>query len=323
MTAPTPSSTAGPETGVEPHPAAAALLSDLRRQLRPESSVLANEPLARRTTMRVGGCADVLVEPCDETDLATTLVAASAAGIPRRVLGRGSNLLVRDHGLRGLVISLNHPFFARIERFGDCLLRAGAGARLKELANEARRNALAGLEFLAGIPGSVGGALRMNAGAWNAMTFERLETIRLMTPDGLVRECPANEVPATYRRCELFVDHLALGAVFRGDPSTREAVEARLNELNQKRWASQPAAPSAGCIFKNPAAIPAGRLVDELGLKGLRLGGASISTVHGNFIVNDGQATAADILGLIEQVRAKARETRGIELETEVEIIGE
>ncbi|MBL9126909.1 MAG: UDP-N-acetylmuramate dehydrogenase, partial [Verrucomicrobiales bacterium] len=186
-----------------------------------------------------------------------------------------------------------------------------------------RRRGLAGLEFLVGIPGSVGGALRMNAGAWNAMTFEVLETVRYMAPDGTSVERPAREVPARYRRCDLFVDHVALGAVFRGVPATPEGVEATLNDLNARRWASQPSAPSAGCIFKNPAAVPAGRLIDELGLKGTRIGGAMVSMEHGNFIVNDGKATAKDVLALIELIRRKAREERGVELETEVEILGE
>jgi len=163
----------------------------------------------------------------------------------------------------------------------------------------------------------------MNAGAWNAMTFEVLDAVRYMGPDGLVIERPAAEVPALYRRCDLFRDHIALGAVFRGRLATPAEVEEKLNELNARRWASQPAAPSAGCIFKNPSTIPAGRLIDELGLKGTRVGGASVSMEHGNFIVNEGRATADDVLTLIELIRSRARELRGVELETEVEILGE
>lgn len=163
----------------------------------------------------------------------------------------------------------------------------------------------------------------MNAGAWNAMTFEVLNVVRYMGPDGVVVERPAAEVPARYRRCDLFRDHIALAAVFRGQPATPGQVEEKLNELNARRWASQPAAPSAGCIFKNPPTIPAGRLIDELGLKGTRVGGASVSMEHGNFIVNDGQATADDVLALIELIRRRAMEVRGVALETEVEILGE
>jgi len=291
-------------------------------RLSPGSVVRRDEPMARRTTLRVGGSADLLVEPDGERDLAIVLEEARRRQVPWRVLGRGSNLLVRDNGVRGVVISLARPVFASIEGDGPWL-RCGAGARLKEVSNEARRRGLAGLEFLAGIPGSVGGALRMNAGAWNAMTFEVLNVVRYMGPDGVVVERPAAEVPARYRRCDLFRDHIALAAVFRGQPATPGQVEEKLNELNARRWASQPAAPSAGCIFKNPPTIPAGRLIDELGLKGTRVGGASVSMEHGNFIVNDGQATADDVLGLIELIRRRAMEVRGVALETEVEILGE
>ncbi len=311
--------TSPPQSGC---PAVTGLQAELTARLSPASAILPGEPLAGRTTLRVGGSADLLVEPGDEVDLAVCLQAARSAGVPWRVMGRGSNLLIRDGGVRGLVLALSQPFFSRIEVDG-ARLRCGAGVRLKDLAMEARRHGLAGLEFLAGIPGSVGGALRMNAGAWDAMTFERLERVRFMSPEGTIHERPVDEVPATYRRCDLLRENLALGAVFLTRVSTRDEVEARLNELNRRRWASQPAAPSAGCIFKNPAAIPAGRLVDELGFKGARVGGAVVSPLHGNFIVNVGNASAADVLSLIDLIRRRAREERGIELETEVEIIGE
>lgn len=300
----------------------AALAETLRRRLSTGSVLRRDEPMARRTTLRVGGKADLLVEPGGESDLSIVLEEALRHGVPWMILGRGSNLLVRDGGIRGLVISLGGVGFSAIVVDGP-KVRCGAGARLKDVANEARRRGLAGLEFLAGIPGSVGGALRMNAGAWNAMTFEVLESIRFMSPDGTSHERPASEVPARYRRCDLFRDHIALAAVFRATPSTPESVEATLRDLNAKRWASQPAAPSAGCIFKNPTTIPAGRLIDELGLKGTRIGGASVSMEHGNFIVNDGGATAAEVLALIDLIRSRAAEARGIQLETEVEILGE
>lgn len=310
------------EESATAHPRVGDLEAALRRRGSPATLLRPRESLARRTTLRVGGCADLLVEPADETDLSLVLREAGRLGVPWMVLGRGSNLLVRDGGVRGVVICLSQGEFARIGVTGT-RLRAGAGARLKDLANEARRHGLAGLEFLSGIPGSVGGALRMNAGAWSGMTFQRVESVRCMSTDGLVHERLASGIPSTYRRCELFRDHLALGAVFVGEPSTSEAVEACMQELNQRRWATQPAAASAGCIFKNPAALPAGRLIDELRLKGTRIGGASVSRVHGNFIVNDGGATAADVLELIALIRERARAERGIELETEVEIIGE
>jgi len=303
-------------------PGVAPLAEALTGCLSPGAVLRRDEPMARRTTLRVGGPADLYVEPDSEADLALVLVEAGRFGVPWRVVGRGSNLLVRDGGVRGVVICLGRPVFSRI-KVRDRRLWCGAGARLKDVSNEARRRGLAGLEFLAGIPGSVGGALRMNAGAWNASTFEVLESVRYMGPDGVVTERPAREVPARYRRCDLFVDHIALAGEFRGETSSPAEVEATLNALNTRRWASQPAAPSAGCIFKNPSAIPAGRLIDELGLKGTRVGGARVSDEHGNFVVNDGGATAADVLELIERIRRRAREERGVELETEVEILGE
>jgi len=144
-----------------------------------------------------------------------------------------------------------------------------------------------------------------------------------MDYSGEVCELPAGEVTVEYRGCPLFKNHIALGAVLKGLPAPTEAISERMTKFSEKRWESQPAAPSAGCIFKNPKTIPAGRLIDELGLKGTRVGGAVVSDVHGNFIVNDGSATARDVLGLIDVIKERARAARGIELETEVEILGE
>jgi UDP-N-acetylenolpyruvoylglucosamine reductase len=194
---------------------------------------------------------------------------------------------------------------------------------LKTVAVEARRAGLAGLEFLEGIPGSVGGAMRMNAGAMGSWMFDVIESIRFMDYSGQAHERKAGEVYVEYRGCPLFKDHIALGAVLQGQPATKEVVAQRMNQFSSKRWESQPAAPSAGCIFKNPQEMPAGRLIDELGLKGTRVGGAVVSDVHGNFIVNEGNATAQDVLNLIAVIKQRAKDARGIELQTEVEILGE
>jgi UDP-N-acetylenolpyruvoylglucosamine reductase len=206
---------------------------------------------------------------------------------------------------------------------GDVILFLGAGVKLKTVSVEARRAGLAGLEFLEGIPGSVGGALRMNAGAMGSWMFEVVEQIRFMDFSGNVHERKASEVNVEYRGCPLFKTHIALGAVLRGTPATKEAIQERANTFNSKRWERQPAQPSAGCIFKNPKTVPAGKLIDELGLKGTKKGGAMVSTVHGNFIVNEGGATAKDVLELIQFIKETAKAKRGIELETEVEILGE
>jgi UDP-N-acetylenolpyruvoylglucosamine reductase len=153
--------------------------------------------------------------------------------------------------------------------------------------------------------------------------FDVVESIRYMDYRGEAHEQEAAKVPVEYRSCPLLKDHIALGAVVKGHPASREVVEKRMKTFSEKRWESQPAAPSAGCIFKNPGTIPAGKLIDELGLKGTRVGGAMVSQEHGNFIINEGGASAKDVLDLIEVIRQKARSERAIELETEVEIVGE
>jgi UDP-N-acetylenolpyruvoylglucosamine reductase len=163
----------------------------------------------------------------------------------------------------------------------------------------------------------------MNAGAMGSAMFDLVESVRVMDLNGGVRECAAGEMSVEYRCCPTLAGRIALSAVLRGRPEPREAIESRMKQFSQKRWQTQPAAPSAGCMFKNPSNLPAGRLIDELGLKGTRVGGAVVSAEHGNFIVNDGSATARDVLELIEIIRQRAREQRGIELEPEVQIIGE
>jgi UDP-N-acetylenolpyruvoylglucosamine reductase len=300
--------------------------SDLAKQLAgslsPGAVVRSREPLARRTTLRVGGPADVYVEPASEEDLAAVLRFCGLQQKAFFVLGRGSNLLVKDGGFRGIVISLVQASFSRIEVSGQSL-RCGAGARLKAVAIEAKRRSLSGFEFLEGIPGSVGGGLRMNAGAMGGAIFDVAESVWVMDYAGQVHERSARALKAEYRCCAALKSAIALAVVLRGEPGAREQIEQRMNQYSRKRWDTQPAAPSAGCIFKNPRLLPAGQLIEELGLKGARVGGAHVSVEHGNFIINDGAATAKDVLDLIEIIRHRARAERSLELETEVEIIGE
>ncbi|HZR20203.1 MAG TPA: UDP-N-acetylmuramate dehydrogenase [Verrucomicrobiae bacterium] len=307
-----------PATNME----ATQLSQTLLQQLSPQTAVRIREPLAKRTTLRVGGPADLYIEPASETDLAATLQFCAEHHLPFFVLGRGSNLLVRDGGFRGAVICLGNPAFARLEVAGE-QMRCGAGARLKSVAVEARRHSLGGLEFLEGIPGSVGGGLRMNAGAMGGSMFDVVVSVRSMDHSGRILERLSSQMAVAYRSCATLVSEIALEALLRGKTEPRETIERRMNEFSHKRWESQPAASSAGCMFKNPASIPAGKLIDELGLKGTRVGGARVSLEHGNFLINDGSATARDVLELIELVRARALRERGIQLRTEVEIIGE
>jgi UDP-N-acetylenolpyruvoylglucosamine reductase len=302
--------------------ATADLAAALGALLAPESVLRRNEPLARRTTLRVGGPAEIYVEPANESELATVLRFCRDHDVSFFLLGRGSNLLIRDGGIRGVVIHLGAAAFSKIEVVGD-QLRCGAGAKLKDIALTAKRHGLGGLEFLEGIPGNLGGALRMNAGAMSGWTFDAVESLHFMDYAGVAHHRAARDVETTYRSCPLLKSAVALGAVLKGHAAPREQIEAKLAECQQKRWTSQPKEPSAGCVFKNTKTVPAGKLVDELGLKGTRVGGAVVSGIHGNFIINDGTATARDVLALIEIVRSKARTERDIALETEVEIVGE
>ncbi len=280
-----------------------------------------DELMARHTTLRVGGPADVFILPANDADLAAVVKFCSGRGVPMFILGRGSNLLVLDAGFRGVVISLAHPHFSRIEIDGT-RVRCGAGAKQKNVAVEAKRAGLSGVEFLEGIPGSIGGALRMNAGAMGGATFDVVESVTVMDHAGSVRELLPKDMTVEYRSCATLKNLVALGCVFQCKAAPREEIETRMKSYSEKRWSSQPAIPSAGCMFKNPAGCPAGKLIDDLGLKGTRVGGAVVSAEHGNFLVNDGGATAKDVLELIAYLKAKVKAAAGIDLHTEVEILG-
>jgi len=300
----------------------AVMADELTAVVSPGTVIRRAEPLARHTTLRVGGPADVFVEPASVADLSATVKFCGVNRRPFFILGRGSNLLVRDGGVRGVVISLSAEIFSGITLVGD-QLHCGAGARLKYVSVEAKRQGLSGLEFLEGIPGSVGGALRMNAGAMGKWTFDAVVSVQYMDYTGEIHERLVREVPVEYRACPLLKTNIALAAVFQGHTRPRAEIEQCMKSYSEKRWASQPAAPSAGCIFKNPESIPAGKLVDELGLKGMRVGGAVVAAEHGNFIINSGGATAGDVLALLAGVQARVLAERGIALQPEVEIIGE
>ena len=280
------------------------------------------EPLAKHTTLRVGGPAQFWIEPTTESIFADLIRFCREENLPLFVIGRGSNLLVRDGGIRGVVIHPSGGEFERIES-NNGEITAGVGAKLKQIAYAGRDAGIAGLEWMEGIPGEVGGALRMNAGAMGAQTFDNVASIRFLDERGNAHTQTPGEMEIFYRNVPALKTNYAVSATFRGVPGDRAEILRKLQESQQKRRTSQPAASSAGCIFKNPDACPAGKLVEELGLKNATVGKARVSEVHGNFIVNDGGASAADMVALIEQVKTKAREQRGIELETEVQIVGE
>ena len=296
--------------------------TELKALLQEGSILKRDEPLHKHTTMRIGGPAQLWFEPCDEDDLRTGLRFAHERGIPVTFIGRGSNLLIRDGGILGLCIHLGRPYFSRIEVEGE-FVTVGAGARLKQIVADARKKGLGGFEFMEGIPGNLGGALRMNAGAMQGWTMEVVESVRSIDTLGHVHEVKKEDLEIHYRSVPHFQSHIAVSARLKGRPSSPEEINEKLKSYSGKRWTSQPAAPSAGCIFKNPGPLPAGKLIDELGLKNLSVGPARVSEVHGNFIVNDGGATAEDVLQLISLIQSRARETRQIDLHTEVIVLGE
>jgi len=298
------------------------LFREVQKLVDAESVFKLYEPMSRHTSLRVGGPAQMWFEPSNEEVLCRVWKFCRNKGVPVTTIGRGSNLLVRDNGIRGLCLHLGRPAFNRLEIVKDRIY-AGAGLRLKQIVNEARKAGMGGFEFMEGIPGNLGGALRMNAGAMQSSTFEVVERVRYLNQDGEISELTREEVEVHYRHVPMFDRCLALGAWLKGVPVAEEVVREKLQNYSRKRWDSQPAAPSAGCTFKNPETIAAGRLIDELGLKDTVRGGARISAVHANFIVNDGGARASDVLELIELMRRKAREERGVELELEVIVLGE
>jgi UDP-N-acetylmuramate--L-alanine ligase/UDP-N-acetylenolpyruvoylglucosamine reductase len=280
------------------------------------------EPLSKHTTLRVGGPAQFWVEPRNENAFAELIRSCRTEGLPLFVIGRGSNLLVRDGGIRGVVVHPRGGDFDKIEVDGN-EITAGVGAKLKDIAYAGKAAGIGGLEWMEGIPGAVGGGLRMNAGAMGAQTFENVVRVRYLDVEGNPHTKTRGELEVHYRSFPLLENNFAVSAVFRGQPAPAEQIARKLHASQEKRRTSQPIAKSAGCIFKNPQNCPAGQLVEELGLKNLGIGKARVSEVHGNFIVNDGGATAAEMLQLIEKIKTVARAQRGIELETEVQIVGE
>lgn len=295
----------------------------LRSRVSGATPILENEPLGRRTTMGVGGPARYYAEPATVADLQGLLVGAREAGVEVFVIGRGSNMLVLDSGFPGLVIRLSSEAFTGINPMEGGRLAAGAGARLKQLCGEAASLGLTGFEPFEGIPATVGGALRMNAGAMGAWIFERVEQVDIVSFDGELKSVPAEQLKVSYRECAQLREGVAVGAVFKAtgteDPA---AIRQRMAENADIRKASQPREPSAGCIFKNPEGDYAGRLIDMAALKGLRVGGAEVSEVHGNFIVNRGGASSEDVLTLIRRIRSAVHERSGADLQPEVQILG-
>lgn len=286
--------------------------------------LLADEPLAPFTWFRVGGPADVLFLPQDEDDLADFLRGLDPS-VPVTVLGVGSNTLVRDGGVEGVVIRLAGRAFAQIEPRGGARIYAGAAALDATVAREAAKAGIAGLEFYRGVPGSIGGAAMMNAGCYGAETKDVLVEAYAVTRAGERVRLSNAEMGFSYRKSAKAAEGglIFTGALFEGTPDDPAAVEARMAEITARRETTQPIREkTGGSTFKNPPGHSSWKLVDEAGWRGKPFGGAMFSPLHSNFLINTGDATAADLEGLGEAVRADVKAKTGIELEWEIKRIG-
>jgi UDP-N-acetylmuramate--alanine ligase len=280
------------------------------------------EPMSLHTTFRIGGPAQYWVQPQTETALVEVVRYLRSMAVPIRVIGRGSNLLVRDGGIRGAVIHPSKGDFEAVTTTVDSLT-AAAGARLKKIASSAKNAGFGGFEWMEGVPGNLGGAIRMNAGAMGTEMFDQVKSVRFLDIDGGIKEKTLAEIAHQYRNVPEFEERYILSATFFAKPASAGSIDAGLEASRMKRRSSQPIGASAGCCFKNPEICGAGKLVDDLGLKNSRVGKAMVSPVHGNFIVNEGGASAREVQDLIAKIQETALRERGVQLETEVKIIGE
>jgi UDP-N-acetylmuramate dehydrogenase len=281
------------------------------------------EPLSLHTTIKIGGPADVFVEPNSIEDLKKTMDIITKYDVPWRAIGRGSNLLVSDEGIEGVVIKLGKGI-DQLDIDGE-EIRVGGGYSLVTLATQISRMGLSGLEFAGGIPGSVGGAVYMNAGAHGSDISNILKKAHILFPDGTMEWLTNEEMEFSYRTSVLQKKRpgIVLEAIFTLKKGDKEQIMAEIKKNKEYRKETQPwSYPCAGSIFRNPLPHYAGKLVEEAGLKGYQIGGAQISDMHGNFIVNADKATCQDVLQLIDHIKKTIREKFGINMETEVEIIG-
>ena len=295
----------------------------LEKFLRKEQFIF-SAPMSEHTTFKIGGAADVLIFPSSAEEVSKIFKLIDLFSLPCTVLGNGSNILVRDKGIRGAVVKFTEKFFGEMHCEGDKLI-ACAGAELKSVADFAAENSLSGLEFSCGIPGSLGGAIFMNAGAYDGEMKNVIGKVKAVTRDGAFVEFDRRDLDLSYRHSIFQENNCAICEVElnlrRGDA---DAIKNKMTEFNAQRESKQPLDfPSAGSTFKRPEGNFAGTLIDKTGLKGLKIGGAMVSEKHAGFVVNAGGATADDVLNLIEEVKRRVEENYGIELAPEVRIIGE
>jgi len=284
-----------------------------------KGKITLNEPLARYTTFRIGGEADYFVEPSDIDDVINIIKYSSEHGIPYYVMGNGSNILISDEGIRGVVINLETSF--NYLRHENDMVISGAGVKIAKFVDFCIQNSYAGVEMLAGIPATVGGALVMNAGAYGGETADHVYEVKVIK-NGKVKFLKKEDCGFRYRNSDL-KNTVILEASFKLPQGNKEEISQRRKELIINRNQAQPVEiPNAGCVFKNPKDNKAAILIDQSGLKGKKFGGAMVSTKHANFIVNYDNATANDVIELVKIIRQTVNEKTGIELEMEVKLVG-
>lgn len=295
-----------------------------------KGTVLFNEPMSRHTSFRIGGPADVIAFPDNEIELSKIIRVARAKRVPLFILGEGTNLLVRDKGIKGIVLSLSSmsagDCFKNIvhtrEDAGLVYLYAGAGITLPGLLKYTAQKGLSGLEFAAGIPGSLGGAIIMNAGSYGREIGDLLESVRIVDRKGNILDLPAKDITFHYRSADI-PGIAVMGAVLRLERGDTNKIAAVTKENLLRKRETQPVGrPNAGSIFKNPEGMKAWKLIDSVGMRGASMGKASVSERHTNFIVNNGSASARDILSLIRLIGRKVEKELGITLELEMKIVG-
>ena len=292
-------------------------------QLAGMENVFEHEPMSEHTTFRIGGPADVLVSPVTMEALTGVIRYLDAEQIPYYVIGNGSNLLVGDKGYRGVIVQV-YKNLSAITVEGSTI-KAEAGAMISAVSRTAMTHGLTGLEFASGIPGTTGGAVVMNAGAYGGEMKDVIVSVTVLTPEGNIREIPASDMAFGYRTsCVMKNHYIVLGAVFRLREGKKDDILARMQELKEKRVSKQPLdKPSAGSTFKRPEGYFAGKLIMDAGLKGFTVGGACVSEKHAGFVINNGGATAQDVRQLISHVQNEVKKRFGVSLECEIRMIGE
>ena len=288
-----------------------------------EENVLTDELMSRHTTFRIGGPADFFVTPEKKEQIGQIIELCRGRNIPYYIVGNGSNLLVGDRGYRGVIIQVFKKM-NQIRAEGE-KISAQAGALLSKVAAAALEASLTGLEFASGIPGTLGGALRMNAGAYGGEMKQVTESAQVLTPDGEILVIPVDELGMSYRTSVISRnDYVVLEAVLKLHRGSQEEIRACMEELKEKRVSKQPLEyGSAGSTFKRPEGYFAGKLIEDAGLRGFRVGDAQVSEKHCGFVINRGAATAAEVVQLMDQVRMRVKEKFGVDLEPEVKRIGE